>query len=127
MGTAGSIQVAENPYWLKVYHEPQTEEWNEWVRKGYLVKEEEADPDEDPNAVKVRETGQVVSYLVPIELKKSVLTYHMENFFATVRGEAKLTCPADVAFASQVVGLKANEALAAKRMLEFGEGDFEAG
>lgn len=127
MGTAGSIQVAENPYWLKVYHEPQTEEWNEWVRKGYLAKEEEADPDEDPNAIKVRETGQIVSYLVPIELKKSVFTYHMENFFDAVRGKTQLTCPADVAFPSQVIALKAGEALAAKKMLEFSEADFKVG
>lgn len=127
MGVAGSIQVSENPYWLKVYHEPRTEEWNEWVRKGYLVKEVEADPDEDPNAVKVRETGQVVSYLVPIELEKSVFTYHLENFFEAVRGKTPLACPADVAFRSHVIGLKVNEAITAKKMLEFAEGEFEAG
>ncbi len=125
MGVAGSIQVAENPDWLKVYHEPRTEEWNEWVRKGFLVKEEQADPDEDPNAIKVRETGQVVGYLVPIELEKSVFAYHLENFFNAVRDKAPLSCPADVAFHGQVIGLKLNEAIAARKMLEFTETEFE--
>jgi len=39
---------------------------------------------------------------------------HLENFFNTIHGKAKLNCPADEAFSSEYTIHKANEAVAAQ-------------
>lgn len=132
MGTEGTIKLAENPKWSGVYHEANAVEWDDWVRRAYLVKvgtPPEKKPDaakpEDPNAVGVRETGQVVPYDIPVQLHQPVCQPHLENLLDAVRGKAKLTCPADVALRSEVVALRTNEAIQARRPLELAPGDFE--
>jgi len=43
---------------------------------------------------------------------------HLENFFNTILGKAKaLNCPGDEAFASEYVIHKANEAIAAQKVI----------
>jgi predicted dehydrogenase len=54
----------------------------------------------------------------PAEEEKPAHQYHLENFIAAIRGEAKLTCPAEVAYASTVTALKANEAAETGRKIE---------
>ena len=57
---------------------------------------------------------------------KPVHQYHLENFFDAVRGKAKLTCPAEVAFTATASALKVNEAMAAGRRIEFKPDDFKS-
>jgi len=56
--------------------------------------------------------------------EKGVHQYHLENFFSAVRGEAKLTCPAEVGYVATVCALKANEAAETGRPLAFAPDDF---
>ena len=49
---------------------------------------------------------------------------HLENFFQAIKGQATLTCPADVAYATEVAALKTVEAIAARKTLEFVEDEF---
>ena len=58
------------------------------------------------------------------EAKKHPLLLHLENFFGAIRGAGKLTCPAEVAYESTVTVLKVNEAVGAKRRLEFKPEEF---
>ena len=51
---------------------------------------------------------------------------HMKNFFDAIRGKASLHSPGDVAYGTAVMVLKVNEAVAARRMLEFAPSDFAA-
>jgi hypothetical protein len=59
-----------------------------------------------------------------VSFRKAIHQPHLENFFAAIRGEAKLTCPGDHAFESEITIFKASEAIEAKRMIEFTEADF---
>ncbi|MBM4019483.1 MAG: Gfo/Idh/MocA family oxidoreductase [Planctomycetes bacterium] len=57
---------------------------------------------------------------------KPVHWYHLKNFFDAVRGEAKLTCPAEVGLQGAVSALKAVEAMALGRRLDLRPEDFIA-
>ena len=50
---------------------------------------------------------------------------HLQNFFDSVRGKAKLNCPSEVAFETAVAVLKVNEAVEAKSRLAFKPEDFK--
>jgi hypothetical protein len=50
----------------------------------------------------------------------------LENFFNAIRGTAKLNCPADEAFRSEYVIHKANEAVAAQKVLPITVAETEA-
>ncbi len=128
MGTEGSIKVSENPKWTRAYHEAYGPEWNPWVGKGYLVKAAGpvAEKPEDPNEVRVRETGLVVPYDIPVALDKPAHQLHLENFFEAIRGRAQLACPAEVALRAEAAALKALEAVAARRTIDLQPGDFVA-
>ena len=128
MGTEGSVKISENPKWTKVFREPHAKAWDDWVRKGYLAAKEDASAKKPATSAEehVRETGVVVPYELPVALSKPLHQPHLENFFDAVRGKARLTCPADVAFGAEVVVHKVNEAVEAKKMLLFGPDDFKA-
>ncbi len=49
---------------------------------------------------------------------------HLENFFDTIRGKAKLNCPAEVGYETAVTVLKVNEAVEAARKLDFKPEEF---
>jgi predicted dehydrogenase len=127
MGTEGSIKISENPKWTKVFREPHAKSWDDWVRQGYLASKEDvavkkpATSDEEH----VRETGVVVPYELPIVLSKPLHQPHLENFFDAVRGKAKLACPAEEAFRTEVVVHKVNEAVEARKMIAITPDDFK--
>jgi predicted dehydrogenase len=135
MGTEGSLKISENPRWTKFFHEAYAPDWEPWTKRGYLVKEgvagaaepaaetkAQAKP-EDPNEIKVRETGEILGYDLPIKLDKPPHQYHLENFLDAIRGKATLTCPADEALKSEAVVLKVNEAVELRRLVEIKPGD----
>ncbi len=125
MGEEGSIKISENPKWTKVYREPNAAEWDDWTSRNYLSKKDRSPPRVAAGGeVNVRETGLVESYDFPIVLDKPPHQPHLENFFDAVRGKAKLSCPAEEAFRTEVVIWKIYAALAAGKMLSFTPDDF---
>ena len=50
---------------------------------------------------------------------------HLWNFFQAIRGKEKLNCPAEDAYQTAVMVLKVNEAVEARKMLEFKPEDFK--
>jgi len=60
------------------------------------------------------------------EIKKPVHQLHLENFIDAIREGKPLSCPPDVAFETCVAVLRANEAVAAGKRLQFTAEDFRA-
>lgn len=50
---------------------------------------------------------------LPVKMSTPPHQPHLENFFAAVRGKAKLTCPAEVGYETAVTVLRVNEAIEA--------------
>jgi predicted dehydrogenase len=135
MGSEGTIRISERAAWTKLFREAYAPDWDPWTRQELLVKESTAAEDkkpptgggpEDPNEVHVRETGQVTAYRLPTLVDKPAHQPHLENFFDAVRGKAALNCPAEAAFASEVVVYKLNEAIDCGRRIELKAEDFQA-
>jgi predicted dehydrogenase len=112
LGTSGSLQTSTSVEEFRVFAEPGFAKWNEFVRRGDLKKMNVAPEGEDPNLIRVRETGNVVTYLVPMERPDSVFRLHIENFVNAVFGVEPLHCPGELAFASHVMAWCVDESVA---------------
>jgi predicted dehydrogenase len=127
MGTEGTINISENPSLTKIYREARIDEseWKKWVDLKYIRQNAASSaPAAAATKIDVRESAPLAVYDLPIVFDKPLHMPHLENFFAAVRGDAKLNCPADHAFESEVAVFKVNDAVEAKRMLEFTPADF---
>jgi predicted dehydrogenase len=129
MGDEGTLLISEAAGRGKVYREVwvPAEKWDPWVKDGYL-KAVEAEPVEPTAAgvvLDVRESPTPPSYDIPVTLgDKPYHQPHLENFFDTIRGKAKLNCPAEVGYETAVTVLKVNDAVAAGKRLDFKPEDF---
>ncbi|MBC8096641.1 MAG: Gfo/Idh/MocA family oxidoreductase [Akkermansiaceae bacterium] len=125
MGDEGSLKMSENPSITTLFREARAPAWDEWVRKNYLAakKTPPVEAPKDAAKVDVRETAQLAAYEIPVFFNKAIHQPHLENFFKAIRGEAKLTCPADEAFTSEYIIHKANEAILAQRTIQINAAD----
>jgi predicted dehydrogenase len=129
MGDQGTLLISESEvnYAGQLYRDPNAPAWDQWVQKGYISapKEQEAKAKDDSGAVAdVRESVAPDQHTVPVVLRDPYHQPHLQNFFDTVRGKAKLNCPAEVGYESAVSVLKVNEAIEAKSLLSFKPEDF---
>jgi predicted dehydrogenase len=125
LGTEGSLQLSENPRWARIGREPNAPDWDRWVDKNYLVKQEVAAASAaSEKDMDVHVSGDVEQYQFPMAVTVSNCQAHLENFFAAVRGEGPLRCAADIAFPSQVAAFKALEAVQAGSTLQLAASDF---
>jgi hypothetical protein len=111
-----------------VEREPTAPDWSPFIDKGLIKSPRTAlKPSTTKDvAVDVRVTAEAGTYQLPIELNKFAHSPHLENFFAAIRDGVPLNCPAELAFETCVAVLKANDAVAAGRRLEFTESEFKA-
>jgi hypothetical protein len=117
MGDDGTIKMSEDPSLCAIYREARADavSWDDLTQKGYVrAKPTSA---EDAAKVDVRETAQLAEYEIPVFFNKPPHQPHLENFFNTIRGTAKLNCPGDEAFTSEYVIHRANDAVAAQTRL----------
>jgi hypothetical protein len=126
MGDEGSIKMSENPSISSVFREARAPSWDDLVRKNYLAAKKTPEVPADAAKVDVRETAQLAAYDIPVFFNKAIHQPHLENFFKSIRGEAKLNCPADEAFSSEYVIHKANEAVAAGKVILIDQQDAKA-
>jgi predicted dehydrogenase len=132
MGHEGTLLVSERASRCRIYRETWVEptKWDPWSRKGYLG--EAVEPPQKPAAqatsLDSRESVPPPCHQLPAQVRVDKLIHqpHLENFFETIRGKAKLTCPAEVGYESAVTVLKVNEAAEAGRRLEFKPEEFVA-
>ncbi|WP_404421034.1 Gfo/Idh/MocA family protein [Nibricoccus sp. IMCC34717] len=126
MGINGTVKISENPNYTSVFREAHAPSWEEYIRLHYLAQDKAAPSPEQEKKVDARETAALVAYKIPIVLTKAIHQPHLENFFGAIRGQNKLNCPADEAFASEYVIFKASEAIAAEKKLFITPADVEA-
>lgn len=128
MGIDGSLKMSENPAITRVYKEGHAD-WAEWIQKEAIREIETADTMpvsfSDVALLDVRATADLDAYELPVELLKPAHQPHLENFFDTIHGKTKLTCPADEAFEHEAAVFKVNPAVEAKKQLTFEPSDFE--
>jgi len=110
-GTSGSLQTSTSVEEFRVFAEPGLAKWDEFLRRGDLQKLNVAAEGEDPNLIRVRETGNVVPYVLPVERPDSVFRLHVENFVNAAFGREPLNCPGELAFASHVIAWGVEESI----------------
>ena len=134
MGDEGCMKISEIPRLTKIYREARAPEWEGWVERNIIKQSAAAKKSEDEEVkVDVRESAALVEYLLPIELKKKIHQPHLENFFEAVRmygsdkkkAKAHLNCPGETAFETAVTILRVNEAIKARKTLQFADADFK--
>jgi len=126
LGDQGSLEISESAGRANVFRDPaNAPDWSPLVQQGLLV-ESAAAPARPPEAgvLDVRETAAPASYTVPVELNDPYHQPHLANFFDAVRGNAELTCPVDIGYETAVTVLKVNEAVEARRAVDFRPEDF---
>lgn len=129
MGHEGTLMMSEKAARCRVYRESWVAErkWDRWVRQGYLSEPErpKAQPPKPSGvALTVGESIPAPSYKLLLDVIERVHLPHMENFFAAIRGQAKLNCPPEVGYETAVTVLKVNEAIVAGHKLDFKPADF---
>ncbi len=124
-GTEGSLQISENSRWTRIGREMGASDWDPWVRKHYLVKPEaEVAADATEDEIEVRVSGDVELYQLPTLQTEASCAPHLANFFAAVRGQQELRCPADVAWISQVAAFKGLQAVQQRKTLSLTPDDY---
>jgi predicted dehydrogenase len=117
MGDEAAIKMSENPILSAIYREARAPSWDDLIQKGYIRAKAAPAVPADAAKVDVRETAQLAEFEIPVSFNKPPHMPHLENFFNSVLGKAKLNCPGDEAFASEYIIHKANEAIPAQKML----------
>ncbi|MDH4196362.1 MAG: Gfo/Idh/MocA family oxidoreductase [Candidatus Aminicenantes bacterium] len=129
MGENGSLVLSEIPQkgnWAM--REPHAPEWDSLAKAGLLQSETQPIQRTASKNVflDVRVTAEAGRWPLPVELAKPAHQPHLENFFSAIRHGTPLTCPAEHAYESCFAVLKANEAVRARRILEFRPEQFKA-
>ncbi len=102
MGSEGNIKISEQAAYTSIFRESSAPAWDELVQRGFLArKAAPPKPDTSSGAVKSYESKPPEGFDLPGDLNKPPHQPHLENFFAAVRGKAKLNCDAREAFESE--------------------------
>jgi predicted dehydrogenase len=125
MGDQGTLMISEAGGRGSAYREKTAPPWDEYVQKGYVSAPKVLETQSGGVTLDVRETVPADEHKIPVELYDPYHKPHLENFFNAVRGKEKLNCPAEVGYETAVAVLKVNEAIEAKRRLEFDPKEFE--
>ncbi len=139
MGIDGTLQMSESPAKCRVYSEGRLaanpHPWDKWKDKGYLLemkaKETETVSGGDDMHSKILSmygpSPAPATWMLPVAVEQAYHRPHLQNFFDAVRAgdKKKLNCPAEIGYETAVAVLRVNDAVAAKKTLEFGEGEFE--
>jgi predicted dehydrogenase len=131
MGTQATIKISEISATSAIYREDGAPPWDDLVSSGYL-KRKAAPPKPEVSAgavasyeSKAPEVFELPGDLPVITLKdgstviKPAHQAHLENFFASVRGKAKLNCDARHAFESEAPIFWVNASALSKQPIVF--------
>jgi predicted dehydrogenase len=129
MGDEGTLVISESEanYGSRLYRDPNAPSWDEWVQKGYLSAPKILGPKQETEAeaLDVRESISPDEHSIPIVFRDPYHKPHLANFFDSIRGNAKLNCPAEVGYETAVTVLKVNEAVEANKRLAFNPEEFK--
>ncbi|OPZ96077.1 MAG: 1,5-anhydro-D-fructose reductase [Planctomycetes bacterium ADurb.Bin412] len=127
MGDQGTLMTSEEGSRNAVYREGYVPEelWNPWENKRYIKKENgiaQAEPSK--SVLDVRSSPKPPKYNLLVDMDQPFHQPHLQNFFDSIRGKAKLNCPGEIGYETAVAVLKVNEAVEAARRLDFKPEDF---
>ena len=127
MGDQGTLMTSEEGSRNAVYREGYVPEelWNPWENKRYIKKENgiaQAEPSK--SVLDVRSSPKPPKYNLLVDMDQPFHQPHLQNFFDSIRGKAKLNCPGEIGYETAVAVLKFNEAVEAARRLDFKPEDF---
>jgi len=122
MGTEATVKISEIPSTSAIYKEDGADKakWEDLVNRGYLLKKQAPPkPVDTEGAVKAYESAAPEVYDLPGSFAKPAHQPHLENFFAAVRGQAKLNCDARHAFESEAPIFWVNPSALSKQPIDF--------
>lgn len=120
MGTNATVKTAEIASSSAIYRESTAPEWGDLVNRGLLVKKPAPPkPESTEGAVAVYESAAAEIFDLPGGFAKPAHQPHLENFFASVRGQAKLNCDARHAFESEAPIFWVNPSALSKQPIDF--------
>ena len=126
MGDEGSLVISEDTRKGFVFREQEAKK-REWEDEASKVEAMGKDAIElkigetlRPDGTKDPEGQQLLE-----ESKKPPHQLHLENFFSAIRNKTPLSCPPEVAYETAVTVLKANDAVAAGKRIEFKPDEFK--
>ena len=127
MGEDGTLVISENPKRTQVLREAHAPEWEKWAKNNLLKKfaKPEIEPVKQTSAVTdVRETPDLDSWGIPIDMVKPYHQPHLENFFDAIRLGTPLNCPGEIGYETAVAVLAVNRAVELGKTIHFKEEDF---
>jgi predicted dehydrogenase len=124
LGSEGSLEISESPSRGGIYRDPQGPKWEKWVNLGFLSKPGD-DEEGEADTMTVSSTKPPTLYEIPVKMTEANHAPHLRNFFDAIAGNARLNCPADIAFRTTVSILAMNESIQQGQTVEFEPGDFE--
>ncbi|MBT3192371.1 MAG: Gfo/Idh/MocA family oxidoreductase [Verrucomicrobia bacterium] len=122
MGTEGTIEISERAAFTNLFRENSAPSWDPLVARGFIKKGAGTAPAAaDSSAIAAYESAPPDKFMLPGDLNKPPHQPHLENFFASVRGEAKLNCDARHAFESEAPIYWVNPSALANQTITFTE------
>ena len=120
MGTDATIKISEIASTSAIYREDSAPPWDDLVNRG-ILKKSPAPPKPPPSAdvVASYESAAPEIFELPGGFSKPAHQPHLENFFAAVRGKAKLNCDARHAFESEAPIYWVNPSALSKQPIQF--------
>ena len=120
MGTEATIKISEIASSSAIYREDSAPPWDDLVNRG-ILKKSPAPPKPAPSAdvVASYESAAPEIFELPGGFSKPAHQPHLENFFAAVRGKAKLNCDARHAFESEAPIYWVNPSALSKQPIVF--------
>ncbi|MCF7676380.1 MAG: Gfo/Idh/MocA family oxidoreductase [Akkermansiaceae bacterium] len=121
MGTQGTIDISEIPTSSNIFRETgdQVPSWNYLLERGLLKPKPAAPKPKTAGVIDSRASPPPEGFMLPGEMNKPAHQPHLENFFAAVRGEAKLNCDARHAFLSEAPIYYVNPSALSKQPIVF--------
>lgn len=124
MGTQGTLEISEREAYTNIYKESGAENsalWEKLVARGYLKKDAIGKAAGGSDAIAAYESAPPDKYALPGGFSKPPHQPHIENFLASIRDEAKLTCDARHALESEAPIYWVNPAAKSRETIHFTE------
>jgi predicted dehydrogenase len=123
MGTEGTINISEREAYTNIYKESGADsaKWDKLERRGLLKKQAAGVATGGSDVIAAYASAPADEYALPGGLSKAPHQPHIENFLATIRGKAKLTCNARHALESEAPIYWVNQAAETKETIIFTE------